>query len=201
MNEQFNVNESIGVEKEDDSINNQKKDNFEGQENNNDSDKSDKYIEKEIFIDAGTTERKRILISKDMNAKDIQEKYNVSKATSYRARKQGWLFLNYQKKVIMIDNDWAEKNVDILKKSAEIGSKFALRKLKNNTLSIKPYEFEDLVSTAYIRLIELSGHPKRDLPLWRSTVARNAVLDFIKTQIISAGKVLTSTKDGDMDIF
>lgn len=148
-------------------------------------------LEKEVLLDSGVTERKKIVISPDMDEKVIQEKFHVSKTTAWRAKQRGWLFQHYQERAVLPDSVWAEAHARELKESAEAGSRIAMRKLNKILPEICPFEFSDLVSSAYVRLMELSGHPHREIPYWRNTVARNAVLDFIKTQVIAAGKVFS----------
>lgn len=152
---------------------------------------SEKEIEGGAFLDAGVIERREIVIPPDMDEKIIQEKFHVSRTTAWRAKKRGKLFQAYHERVIMPDSVWAETHAQELKESAEAGSRIAMRKLNKILPEIRPFEFSDLVSTAYVRLMELSGHPNREISHWRNTVARNAVLDFIKTQVISAGKVFS----------
>lgn len=148
-------------------------------------------LEEEALLDAGVTERKKIVISPDMDEKTIQEKFHVSPTTAWRAKKRGWFFQNYQERAVLPDSVWADTHVKEIKESAEAGSRIAMRKLNKILPEIRPFEFSDLVSSAYVRLMELSGHPHREILYWRNTVARNAVLDFIKTQIIASGKVFS----------
>jgi hypothetical protein len=126
-----------------------------------------------------------------MDEKVIQKKFHISPTTAWRAKKRGWFFQNYQERAILSDSVWAEAHVKEIRESAEAGSRIAMRKLNKILPEIRPFEFSDLVSSAYVRLMELSGHPDREILYWRNMVARNAVLDFIKTQIISAGKVFS----------
>lgn len=148
-------------------------------------------MEQGAFVDAGVTERKKITISPDMDEKMIQEKFGVSRTTAWRAKKQGWLFKNYHERLVLWDSDWAEAHVEEIRASAKTGARFALAMLSKTVSEIQPFEFDDLVSCAYVKLMELSGHPDREIPRWRDAVAKNAALDFIKTQVISAGKVFS----------
>jgi hypothetical protein len=155
--------------------------------------------EKEALIEAGENRREKIEISEEMTPEEIQEKFNVSRTTAWRAKERGWLFLNYLQRAVDVDNDWADSHIQEIKDSARIGAHLAMRRLhKAFYKELRPFSFEDLISCAYVRLMELSGHPQRDVQIWRNAVAKNAASDFIKTQIIAAGKVFVEKDELDI---
>lgn len=156
------------------------------------ADRTEKDIEAEAAVDTGSTERRKIEIPADMDAHTIQERFKVSRTTAWRAKKQGWLFKNYHEKTIIPDISWATAHEAELRQSAKEGAQIALARLGRSYSELKPFNFEDLVAEGYVRLVELSGNPDRESKFWRNTVARNVVFDFVKTQIISAGKVFIS---------
>lgn len=147
-------------------------------------------IEEEASADSGINERRKIEIPEDMDAKTVEEKYKVSRSTAWRAKQRGWIFINYHQRVIDQDIEWANEHSSEIKKSAEIGADLALRMLGMKRSELFPFGIEDLISAGYIRLLEICGHPNRDIALWRNAVARNAASLFIRTEILPARKML-----------
>lgn len=172
-----------------------------GEDNPPDADVSDGTVEEglesnpEVVLDVGVTKRERIDIPKTMTAQEIQSQYGVSRATAWRAKKNGWLFFNYNKKVIDVDYEWASSHVEEIRESARIGSAYALKRFSLRIHEIGPFDFEDLISSACVRLMELSGHSNREDKAWRNAVASNAASDFIKTQILSVKKFFRDVEE------
>lgn len=156
-------------------------------------------LEEEARQDVGTTQRKKIEIKSDDDPRVIQRRYGVSKSAAYRAIKQGWLFLNYHERLVEIDSGWAEENVEKLKRAAKSGARIAIVKLGKGMDELRPFDFEDVVSASYVRLMELSGHPERENQNWLITVARNAALDFIKSQIIRPSTIFSEDTEDVRD--
>ena len=154
-----------------------------------------KEREEEISHDVGTSERRRITVDTNKDAAEIAKEHGVSRTTAWRAKQRGWLYKDYHLKLVDLDAQWAQDHVEEINASAKSGARIALAKLGSSLKEIQPWDFDDLVSVARLRLVELSGHPDRDSQAWRTVAARNSALDFIKTQVISAGKVFESSDE------
>ena len=146
-------------------------------------------IEQDVI---GKNERRKITIPEQMSPEEIQEKYGVSRATAYRGKERGWIFINYLERVIEQDDGWAQRNADALRKNANSAARIMLGKASKHMRMnprefiaqiLTPYSFEDLESIAITRIIELAGHQERDSELWRIKVGTNSVSDFLKTHM------------------
>lgn len=116
----------------------------------------------------------KIWIDSEKTTKEIVKKYKVSRSTAWRARKRGYLCLDYHKKEIVIDN----KNIQ--SKFFTSGEVYKLAwKLVWNLYS-DFQDKEDLVQEAVLRLLELSGHHGFSSPKWRYTVAKMAMMTYMK---------------------
>ena len=109
----------------------------------------------------------------------LQKEYGISRTTAWRGKRRGWVVLDYRKREIKMDMNWAAKNTGMILEQAAIGAGWAL-KILNMPRNGKSYDFCDLAQEAVVRILELSGHPSRKFPRWLATVGRNAVLSFLK---------------------
>jgi hypothetical protein len=150
-------------------------------------------------------EKMKISITSEMTFEEIQKICGdkVHRATIFRAMKKAKeegsaiINLNYHQKQVMPDPEWIEKHQEEVVASARAGVWLAL-KIKNMRIEdIRPFSFRDLHSTALVRLIELGGHPNRENEHWRTEVARNAVFNFLESEVIAHSKV---NKENELDL-
>mgnify|MGYP000916987896 CR=1 FL=1 len=139
--------------------------------------------------------RKKIAIPVGMSVQEIQETYHVSRGTAFRSKNCGWLFMNEKKRLITIDNAWANSNVEKIMEYARIGANSVMKKfgLKNSDLT--PFDFDDLIATANSRLLEMTGHQKRDNRSFMINVAMNAVCDFVRYKVRFPSKNIVKASD------
>ena len=132
--------------------------------------------------------RKKIAIPVGMSVREIQETYHVSRATAFRSKDRGWLFMNEKKRLITIDDAWANSNIEKIMEYARIGANSVMKKfgLKNSDLT--PFDFDDLIAAANFRLLEMTGHQKRDNRSFMINVAMNAVCGFVKDKVWFSSK-------------
>ncbi|OHA66592.1 MAG: hypothetical protein A3C82_01865 [Candidatus Wildermuthbacteria bacterium RIFCSPHIGHO2_02_FULL_47_12] len=79
---------------------------------------------------------------------------------------------------------WAEAHAQEILQDARRGAWTILRRWADNEgcsigEMLAPFEFEDVVGRAVVRILELAGHPDRDAEGWRIRVAQHAARDFM----------------------
>ncbi|HNZ86802.1 MAG TPA: hypothetical protein PLD95_04500 [bacterium] len=132
--------------------------------------------------------RKKVAIPKEMTIKKTMEEYHVSRATAFRAKERGWLFMNEKKREINVDNNWIEKNRGKIEECARKAAKFAMKKFQISNQDLAPYDFEDILAEAKLRILQLSGNDNRKSDDWLISAGINSALEFIKTKIFSPKK-------------
>lgn len=148
-------------------------------------------------VNEDVMQRRQVEITSDMKGAEIMERYNVSRATAWRALKRAekdpegrsYIFLNYYVKEINIDEHWAKLHHEELSEDADFGARLAITRMKKVPGSVdaflSPLSFDDLKQDAFIRLWQLSGRVEdRDDPKWRRGVALRAAADFIRTNVV-----------------
>ena len=132
--------------------------------------------------------RKRVP-TKDMSGLEIQRQFGVSRTTAWRAQSRGWVYVNYHEKEIIPDEIWANVHISEILESAAKGVWSYLRRRAAKaarTISelCAPFDPEDVIQQATLRLVELSGHPEREREGWRVVVAQHAAADFVDAILI-----------------
>ncbi len=150
--------------------------------------------------------RKKVEIPKGLSTKEIIEKikkeygFEISRSTTWRAQKRGYLIVGYHQKLIDHDPNWVDSHIEEIEEAARLG---AFRALMQHGMSPKELygaiDFEDLVSEGKLRIIELSGDPNINSREWKIAVARNAagnLIDkFITTKKYSAERTPRSLEE------
>lgn len=139
--------------------------------------------------------RRKIEFDPQMTEKEFKEKFPyLHRATYYRAKERGYFWVGYHNRLMDIDPQWAEQHTKEIEDFARSGAWKAIKMLSQKTPSLtteeflSPFEVEDVIATARLRLLELSGHDRRENKVWRYKVAFYAGVDFIRTEIISEEK-------------
>lgn len=122
----------------------------------------------------------RINVNSNLSVKELVEKYDIPKATAWRAKKRGYFVASYHEKSQPMnpDADWFTSNQGTIDSCIEIGVQSAINQypIGDRELSI-----EDLKAEAMLRLFELSGVvEKRENKGWLVNVAKNAARNLIK---------------------
>ncbi|MDO8582323.1 MAG: hypothetical protein Q7S16_05635 [bacterium] len=129
--------------------------------------------------------REKVIIDPAMKPGAIQEKYNVSRATAFRAIKRGYLIVNYHTRIVDPDPSWNKENAGIIRHSAEKGvmavlsSRRKLFGMREIAEIVSPYSIEDVNNEAVVRIMEISGFPERDREGWRVKAAKIAAYKFL----------------------
>ncbi len=131
-------------------------------------------------------ERRRIYIPPGMPAREVMEKYNVSRTTAWRVREGGYVNTNYRERIIDPDLEWNNINQEIIVKSARKGIISVIKKMansrgKNIAEFLAPYNIEDAIQEGIVRIMELSQNPKRDIEAWRVGVAKIAAYNYVNS--------------------
>jgi len=115
---------------------------------------------------------------------ELAQKYGISRTSAWRAAKRGWLWQAFHEKTIQQDPAWAEAHAQEILRDARRGAWTVLRRWADNEgcgigEMLAPFEFEDVVGRAVVRILELAGYPDRDVAGWRIKVAQHAARDFM----------------------
>jgi hypothetical protein len=140
----------------------------------------------EAIIETGSVKREKVVVPEGLSLREIQDQFELSKATAWNAQNRGYFFRNYHERVIDIDTEWAHENHDAIEEASKIGAFKALQELQLTANELHPFSLEDVRMCAYIRLFELSGvKGSRESVLWRVVVAKHGAMNFIKDQLFS----------------
>ncbi|OGF82439.1 hypothetical protein A3B18_03805 [Candidatus Giovannonibacteria bacterium RIFCSPLOWO2_01_FULL_46_13] len=138
---------------------------------------------------------KKIFLSdeeKGWSIPKLAEKYGVSRATAWRAKKRGWLVPAYLEKKMIISDDGIPVSKEEIIRDAKTGVFGFLKRVlagKNFKQAIAPFSTDDMVQEATKRLYELTGHEKFTDRSWRINVAWVAARDFIQGSVWKHGLV------------
>lgn len=137
----------------------------------------------------GAMERQKVVIPATLTVPEIMEQFRVSRTTAWRAKSRGWLFTRYHDREVVVDKAWASAHYAELQESAQKGVlSYLLSRAANAGRTVRelcaPFEPEDAIQEALVRLQELSGHPDRHKEGWQVKVAKNAAADFMDHNLV-----------------
>ncbi len=127
-----------------------------------------------------TTLTGRVDVDATLSVNELMAKYDIPKATAWRAKSRGYFIYGYHEKgqPSAPDIDWFTASKDIIDTSVEIGVTSAVSQYP---IGDREVNIEDLKAEAVLRIFELSGVlEKRDNKGWLVNVAKNAARNFIK---------------------
>ncbi len=132
-------------------------------------------------------ERKKILIDPQLTTQEIRKKFGVSEDTALRAKKRGWLYLNYHTRIEKRDDKWFEENYKLLKeeiKQAMISHLGQMGVLKGEINKyLYPFDEEDLIEHVLTQMLGKSGYKAREDKSWRFSQYYIYIKEFIRESV------------------
>ena len=135
--------------------------------------------------------RKKVFLSEEEGQERVSvlaEKHGVSRQTIYRALKgDGSFWQGYHVKEVCVDLKWVNENLDTIEQESRKGALAAIGRIMNLTCKsgpevCLPLDVTDVINEAQVRIIELSGHERRDEEGWRKKVAFSAASTYLQKQ-------------------
>lgn len=127
-----------------------------------------------------TSEKGRVDVDTFLSVNELMAKYDIPKATAWRAKQRGYFVSGYHEKSqpLSPDSEWFTSNQEEIDRSIEIGVRSAVNQYP---IGDREISVEDLKAEAMLRIFELSGVVKnRENKGWLINVAKNAARSFIK---------------------
>ncbi len=135
--------------------------------------------------------RKKVFLSEEEKQEHVSvlaERYGVSRHTIYRALKgDGSFWQRYHTKEVCVDLKWVNENLERIEEEGWHGALVAIGRIMNHAGKYGwevclPMAVEDVFSEARLRVIELSGHERRDEEEWCKKVAFSAASTYLQKQ-------------------
>lgn len=150
-------------------------------------------IGKKGLVEVSDSDRK-------LSSRELRIKFGVSLNTALRIKERGWFQNKYHERPVKMDREWAQKNISEITECAEKGVFACLRRRSGVTgKTVKdlcfPFDPEDFVQEAILRLLELSAHERRDSRAWRISRAFKIALNCLKRTKSSSLIRVDSTDD------
>ncbi len=139
--------------------------------------------------------QKKYLSSEDLALREQEflAKYEISRATYYRAKKSGYFVPEYHKRIINIDNSFVEKNWGLIVECSTISVLVIIKQRRESAFG-RLFKFNDLRDEALLKIVEKSGEVVKQLPQINDlrgfliNMGINAVKDFIKMKVYKHSK-------------
>lgn len=119
-----------------------------------------------------------------LTVQELMIKYNLPKATAWRAKNRGYFWKDYHKREINISDGEIDYNKieQLVKKGIASSVKMLMSRTGFSSLKefMSPYSIEDVEQEAMLRVLQLTGHSNFSNDGFIVNVAKNVVRSFFQ---------------------